>query len=227
MLEVRTAGRYNICEQPFAFLRLNPGRNLMPKDTKEKILTAALEMFAQNGYAATNIRELQASLGMGKSSMYRHYESKDEVWNAVIDRMEAYYEEKFGSSANLPPIPESTEELRELTLKMLGFTMHDEKIILVRKILLTEQFHDERVRKEATKHFNEGLENMFAEIFSRMMEKGVLRADDPRMLAFSFTAPISTLVQLCDREPEREEEIMEKIRAFINYFIKTCERTLS
>ena len=195
----------------------------MSKDTKEKILTAALEMFAQNGYAATNIRELLASLGMGKSSMYRHYESKDEVWNAVIDMMETYYEERFGSSANLPPIPESTAELKELTLRMLGFTMHDEKIILTRKILLTEQFHDERVRREATKHFNEGLENMFTEIFSRMMEKGVLRADDPRMLAFSYTAPISTLVQLCDREPEREEEIMEKIRGFIDHFIKTYE----
>lgn len=196
----------------------------MSKDTKEKILTAALEMFAQNGYAATNIRELLASLGMGKSSMYRHYESKDEVWNAVIDMMETYYEERFGSSANLPPLPESTAELKELTLRMLGFTMHDEKIILTRKILLTEQFHDERVRREATKHFNEGLENMFTEIFSRMMEKGVLRADDPRMLAFSYTAPISTLVQLCDREPEREEEIMEKIRGFIDHFIKINER---
>ncbi len=198
----------------------------MPKDTKEKILTAALEMFAQNGYAATNIRELLASLGMGKSSMYRHYESKEEVWNAVIDMMGTYYDERFGSSANLPPIPESTAGLKDLTLRMLGFTMHDEKIIMTRKLLLTEQFHDERVRKEATKYFNEGLENMFTEIFFRMMEKGVLRQEDPRMLAFSYTAPISTLVLLCDREPEREEEIMEKIGAFINHFIKIYGKTV-
>ena len=197
----------------------------MPKDTKEKILTAALEMFAQNGYAATNIRELLASLGMGKSSMYRHYESKEEVWNAVIDMMETYYGEKFGSSANLPPIPESTAELKELTLRMFGFTVHDEKIIMTRKILLTEQFRDERIRKAATKHFNEELENMFTEIFSRMMEKGVLRQDDPAILAFAYTAPISTLVQLCDREPERREEAMGKAEAFIDYFIAASGNT--
>ena len=39
----------------------------MAKDTKERILVAALDMFSQNGYAGTNIRELTGSLGMGKS----------------------------------------------------------------------------------------------------------------------------------------------------------------
>ena len=48
----------------------------MAKDTKERILAAALEMFSQNGYSGTNIRELAGSLEMGKSSMYRHFESK-------------------------------------------------------------------------------------------------------------------------------------------------------
>ena len=45
----------------------------MARDTKEKILAAALEMFSQNGYVGTNIRELTASLGLVKSSMYKHF----------------------------------------------------------------------------------------------------------------------------------------------------------
>ena len=59
----------------------------MAKDTKERILMAALDMFSQNGYAGTNIRELAASLNMGKSSLYRHFESKEEIWNTLLDRM--------------------------------------------------------------------------------------------------------------------------------------------
>ena len=51
----------------------------MAKDTKEKILTAALEMFSQKGYEGTNIRELAASLGLVKSGVYKHYESKEEI----------------------------------------------------------------------------------------------------------------------------------------------------
>ena len=55
----------------------------MAKDTKERILETALQMFSQSGYAGTNIRELTASLGLVKSSMYRHFESKEAIWNAL------------------------------------------------------------------------------------------------------------------------------------------------
>ncbi len=193
---------------------------MMAKGTKDKLLEAALELFSQNGYAGTNIRELSASLGLGKSSLYRHFESKDEIWNAMIDEMERYYDEHFGSAQNPPAIPERTDALRALTLRMLDFTIHDEKVIMTRKLLLTEQFRDERVRRLATKHFGEGLEALFTKIFAGMMENGSLRHGDPAMLAFAYTAPISSLVQLCDREPERRCEAMEKIGAFIGHFIE-------
>lgn len=193
----------------------------MAKDTKEKLLEAALEMFSQNGYAGTNIRELSASLGLGKSSLYRHFESKEEIWNAMLDEMEAYYNKRFGSSDNLPAIPQNTEELRELTLRMLDFTVHDKKIVMTRRILLTEQFRDERVRELATKHFKTGLEAMFTKIFAGMMENGSLKKGDSAMLAFAYTAPISSLVQLCDRYTDKQSEVMEEIKAFIEHFINT------
>ena len=82
----------------------------MAKDTKEKILTAALEMFSQKGYEGTNIRELSASLGLVKSGIYKHYESKEEIWNVLLDRMIAYYGEHFGSTEHLPPVPDSLED---------------------------------------------------------------------------------------------------------------------
>ena len=193
----------------------------MAKDTKSRLLEAALEMFSQNGYEGTNIRELSASLGLGKSSLYRHFESKEEIWNAMIDEMEAYYNAKFGSQENLPAIPENTEELKELTLRMLNFTLHDKKVIMTRRILLTEQFRDERVRGLTTKHFKTGLEAMFARIFAGMMENGSLKKNDPAMLAFAYTAPISSLVQLCDREAEKQGEGIDEAEAFIEHFINT------
>ena len=53
------------------------------------------------------------------------------------------------------------------------------------------------------------------------MEKGLLRKDDPRMLAFASTAPISALIHLRDRAPEKTEEAMKQIEAFSRHFIKT------
>lgn len=193
----------------------------MAKGTKERILAAALDMFSQNGYAGTNLRELAGALGMGKSSMYRHFESKEEIWNALLDRMIAYYAEGFGSPERLPPVPDSLEELVKLTMRLVDFTVHDENVVKTRKLLSIEQFRDERARELATKHFLTGLTEMFAYLFAGMMEKGLIRPDEPKMLAFAYTAPISALIHLCDREPQKTPEALEQIEAFSRHFIKT------
>jgi len=193
----------------------------MANDTKERILAAALEMFSKNGYAGTNIRELSASLGLVKSGVYKHYESKEAIWNALLDEMVAYYGEHFGSAEHLPPVPDSLEGLVEMTMGMVNFTVHDERIIMTRKVLTLEQFRDVRARELATKHFLTGLTEMFTHVFTGMMDKGLLRKDDPEMLAFAYTAPISALIHLCDREPEKTEGAIAQIEAFSRHFIAT------
>ena len=191
----------------------------MAKDTKERILAAALALFSQNGYAGTNVRELTASLGLVKSALYKHFESKEEIWNTLLDEMIAYYANRFGSAAHLPPVPDSPEELVALTMRMADVTVRDEKIVMTRKVLAIEQFRDERAKALATKHFLTGLTEMFTPVFAGMMDKGLLRRDDPAMMAFAYTAPISSLIHLCDREPEKTEEAMARIEAFSRHFI--------
>ena len=193
----------------------------MAKDTKERILDEALRQFSQKGYDGTNIRELTASLGLVKSSMYKHYKSKEEIWNSLLDRMIAYYDERFGSAENLPPVPDTLDELVAMTMRMVDITVHDERIVMTRKLLSIEQYRDDRARQLATKHFLTGLTEMFTYIFDGMMKKGLLRNDDPKMLAFAYTAPISSLIHLCDREPEKAAEAISQIKEFSRHFIKT------
>ena len=193
----------------------------MARVTKEMILSAALDMFSQNGYAGANIRELSLSLGLVKSGIYKHFESKEAIWNALLDRMIAYYGEHFGSAEHLPPVPDSLDELVEMTMRMVNLTIHDEKIVKTRKVLTLEQYRDERAQDLATKHFLTGLTEMFTPLFAGMMDKGLLRKDDPKMLAFAYTAPISALIHLCDREPDKMEEAMAQVETFSRHFVKT------
>ena len=193
----------------------------MANDTKERILAAALEMFSQKGYAGTNIRELSASLGLVKSGVYKHYESKEAIWNTLLDQMIAYYAEHFGSAEHLPSVPDSLEEFVQMTMHMVNITVHDEKIIMTRKVLTLEQYRDARACELATKHFLTGLTEMFTHVFTGMMDKGLLRKDDPEMLAFAYATPISALIHLCDREPEKTEDAIRKIEVFSRHFIAT------
>ena len=118
----------------------------MAKDTKERILATALELFSQNGYDGTNVREIAASLGLVKSALYRHFSSKEEIWNALLDEMAAYYAQRLGSPAHLPPMPDSLEGLVVLTMKLVDMTIHDERIVMCRMLLTIEQFRDDRAR---------------------------------------------------------------------------------
>ena len=107
-----------------------------------------------------------------------------------------------------------------MTMRMVDLTVHDEKIVMTRKLLSIEQFRDERARGLATKHFLTGLTDMFTHIFADMMDRGLLKRDDPAMLAFAYIAPISALIHLCDREPEKTEDAMIRAEAFSRHFAK-------
>ena len=128
----------------------------MAKDTRERILAAALEMFSQNGFAGTNIRELSASLGMGKSSLYRHFESKEAIWNALLDEMIAYYGARFGSPEHLPPVPESLEGLVQMTMQMSSLTIRDENIIKTARIEAFSHGADGHVHAALFRHDGPG-----------------------------------------------------------------------
>ena len=125
----------------------------MAKDTKDRILAAALELFSRSGYAGINIRVLTASLGMVKSSIYKHFENKEDIWNALLDEMIACYDARFGSPEHLPPVPDSLDGLVEMTMRLVDFTVHDEKVVMTRKLLTIEQFRDDRARDLATRLF--------------------------------------------------------------------------
>ena len=218
MIDKRPIGRYNNYVTVWSLLRL--GEEFMGKDTKDRILDEALVSFVENGYKGTNLRDFAAGMGLSKSALYRHFESKEAIWNALIDKLEAYYAERFGSAENLPEIPKSCDEFFTLVMGMVNFTIHDEKIIMTRKLLLTEQFHDDRVKKLATEHFVNETKTIYQKIFEKMIENGLLRNEDCDMLAFAFTSPITSLIHYCDREPERETEIIGQIEKFVNHFIR-------
>ena len=121
--------------------------------------------------------------------MYKHFESKEAIWNALLDEMIAYYDARFGSTEHLPPVPDSLEALVAMTMRMVDFTVHDEKIVMTRKLLTIEQFRDDRARALATKHFLTGLSEMFTHVFSGMMDRGAASPRRPRHAGLRLHRP--------------------------------------
>ena len=78
----------------------------------------------------------------------------------------------------------------------------------------------ERLAALTTRYHLENLQEMYGNIFADMMKKGILKQDDPEYLALEFAAPVSMLIHMYDRQPEREAEVLEKIRKHFQHFAK-------
>ena len=59
----------------------------MAEGTKERILRIALELFAQNGYLGTSMNDIAGRLGFTKAALYKHYTSKQEILDRIVERM--------------------------------------------------------------------------------------------------------------------------------------------
>ena len=188
--------------------------------TKERILDAALTLFAENGYNGTSVEQIAGVVGIKAPSLYKHYKGKEEILNALIDSAEEWYEEIFGSEEHIGKIPESTEEFIQVTMERISFTMRDPVIRKTRMFLVQEQFRNERISEVTTMHQLDGIQQMFAKIIQGMMDKGIVKKDDPMLLSVELTAPAVLQIARADRQPQYSEEILKSIEQHIRHFCK-------
>lgn len=193
--------------------------NDMP--TKERILYAALNLFAEKGYDGVGVDLIAENAGLKGPSLYRHYKGKEDIFNSLIDLVTSHYEEGFGLKQKPEEFPESMDELIENAMRRIQFTMHDDIVRKTRRILAMEQFRSKRMAELTTRYHLENLQQMYAGIFAGLMDRGILKKDDPEYLALEFVSPVSLLIHIFDRQPEREEEVLEKIRKHFEHFVKT------
>ncbi len=192
--------------------------------TKEKILDAALTLFAENGYDGTSVEQIASIVGIKAPSLYKHYKGKEDILNALIDSAEVRYEEMFGSENNIGKIPLSREEFIKVTMERISFTMRDPIIRKIRMLLVQEQFRDERISEVTTRHQLDGIQRMYAKIIKGMMDVGLVIKDDQELLAAELTAPAVLQIARSDRQPQCEEECMEYIEKHLRHFCKVYMR---
>jgi AcrR family transcriptional regulator len=67
--------------------RLEPPRRLRRAQRRDQILAAATKAFARSGFAATSLDDIATQAGITRAILYRHFDSKTDLYQAVLDRM--------------------------------------------------------------------------------------------------------------------------------------------
>lgn len=186
--------------------------------TKNRILESALALFSEKGFDGVGVDLIAENAGIKGPSLYKHFKGKEDILDALIEKAESYYQINFGTAQNPGKTPASMDELVELSLKRIEFTLHDPMIKKVRRMLTMEQFRSHRIGLLTTKYNIDSVLGVYREIFRQMIADGTMRAGNPEMLAMEFALPVSMLIQQIDREPEREQEIFQRIEQFFRYF---------
>ncbi len=198
-------------------------------NTKREILEASLELFSVQGFEATSISQIAGAVGIRKASMYSHFESKQAILDALVKEVLEQYAEhsifaKTDWDKNEEKLPLTPGEAVEMIQGQIRYIIHDPYISRARKMLIIEQFQNQELAKLQTKQNYSDVMQYFTGLIKCLIQKGILAEDDPEIMAAQFCLPISVWINLCDREPEREPEVMELVSRHIRQFFRAWKK---
>ncbi len=192
---------------------------------KQEIQEAALELFSVQGFEATSISQIASAVGIRKASLYSHFENKQAILDALVQEVLEQYGkhslfartdwEKDAGSA-----PQTPDAAVQMIQGQIRYILHDPTISRARKMLVIEQFQNLELAKLQTKQNYSDVLGYFTGLMKQLIRQGVLAEDDPEIMAAQFCLPISVWLELCDREPDREQEVMELVEKHIRQFFR-------
>lgn len=158
------------------------------KDTRERILDVALDLFTEQGYDGTSLRQIAEQLGVTKAALYYHFESKGDILLALHMRLHEFGKETLKKIGDEPvTLAQWAELLDDLLDQMLAqrtiFLMHERNQAALEK--LHRQDHDAE---------HEDIQNQFRRVLA---DPRVPLRDRVRMAA-SFGAVFSSLFMSFD-----------------------------
>ncbi len=198
-------------------------------NTKQEILNVALDLFSTQGYEATSVSQIAEAVGIRKASLYSHFTSKQEILDALVQKsFEEYNKRSIFALANWDD-PDFIKDKQNLTpnailqmvLGQIRYILHDPQISKSRKMLTIEQFQNPTLKKLQTQQNYTNVMHYFTGLMRFLISQGKLKNDDPEIMAAQFCLPVSVWLNLCDREPEREDEVMGLIERHVMQFFKT------
>ena len=199
-------------------------------NTKQEILEAALELFSVQGFEATSVSQIADAVGIRKASLYSHFENKQAILDALVKNVLAQYGEhsifaRTDWEKDADHLPLTPDAAVQMVLGQIRYILHDPTISRARKVLVIEQFQNPELAKLQTKQNYTDVLGYFTGFVKQLIRQGVLAEEDPQIMAAQLCLPISAWINLCDREPEREAEVMVLVEKHIRQFFRVNKRS--
>ena len=144
---------------------------------KEEILIVALHLFARDGYEAVSVSQIAGELDMTKGALYRHYKSKRDIFDCIVQRMEQQDSEQARQNEvpeeSIENVPEeyqnvSVEDFVGYSKSMFEYWTEDDFASSFRKMLTLEQFRNEEMQNLYQQYLVSGPAEYVKDLFKNM-----------------------------------------------------------
>jgi len=183
--------------------------------TKERIIMESVALFTQYGYHGVSIKDIANAVGIKPASIYNHFVGKEEIWNAILERVHTMYIEFF-------------ERLEQA--KATAFTFADvlDNMFLELKnvtsmfvyyglgMVQSEQFHSERVAELLHEVFMKYSMSFIQRQFEECIQEGLVEPFDTGAVAMLFMSSILVHNNLRIQENLGRELPVDLDRAYID-----------
>lgn len=172
-------------------------------DTKEKILNAALTLFAKDGYEAVSVSQIADALGITKGALYKHYASKRDIFEHILARMQLADAENAKEHA----MPEETvdkaadayrktsiAEIAAYSKAQFRYWTEEEFPANFRKLLTLEQYRSAEMAKLYQQYLASGPLCYMADVFAGLTGDGATAMQT----ALDFYGPFFLLYSVYD-----------------------------
>jgi AcrR family transcriptional regulator len=184
-----------------------PAPAVQSNDTKQRILDVALDLFTEQGYDGTSLRQIAEQLGVTKAALYYHFESKEDILMALHLRLH-----DFGKDAlvRIGEGPVTLVQWEELLDDIVGEMLNQRKIFLMHE---RNQASLEKLHREDHDAEHEDIQNQFR----RVLEDTRVPLRDRVRMSASFGVVFSSLFLAGDAfESTTNEELGVMLRDILH-----------
>lgn len=197
------------------------------RNTKQKILSAALDLFSVHGYDGVSVKDIASAVGIKDSSLYKHYKSKQDIFQTLIDGMNRRFEDTVAfhqlPQGEIGDVYKQYGEndltwLKKAVRAMFLFFFDDPYAKKFIRLLMIEQYKNNKAAQMFHEWFLDGALTFQAALFARLIEEGYFRKADPQVCAIQFYGPILLLMLRYDSALENREESLLLLDRHIEEF---------
>ncbi|MGO5072956.1 TetR family transcriptional regulator [Clostridium sporogenes] len=152
-------------------------RNKYPEETIERILDVSLKLFLEKGYEYTTIQDIVDALeGLSKGAIYHHFKSKDEIVDAVCEKV--FSENNWFSTLKKDKNLNGLQKIQKLFSNSIADNVQIQMLPITSSLLKNPKF----LAKQLEQTLIQG-PKLFKELIDEGIEDGSIKTDSPKELA--------------------------------------------